>query len=171
MVKISTMGLAALGVSIAVMTAPAALADPADTAAPTDPGTPVATATPVVASTPTVAASPSPAASSTPAATGGDVVAAPPSGVPHLTSPQNLPPGTTDTPDQQSRGLGYLRDLLHAIRTQDVKPSDALLLLAQRPMSSSTTPPGMSPAPTGPVGSSAAEAAPAPAIEPASATP
>lgn len=95
MVKISTMGLAALGVSIAVMTAPAALADPADTAAPADPGTPVATATPVVASTPTVAASPSPAAN--PAATGGDVAAAPASGVPHLTSPQNLPPGTTDT--------------------------------------------------------------------------
>ena len=162
MVKISTMGLAALGVSVAVMTAPAALADPADTAAPADPGSSVPVA-PV--------ASVSPVASSTPAAAGGDVVAAPPSGVPHLTSPQNLPPGTTDTPEQQSRGLGYLRDLLHAIRTQDVKPSDALLLLAQRPMSSTSTPPGMSPAPTGPVGSSVAEPAPAPVAEPAPATP
>ncbi|MCB0942440.1 MAG: hypothetical protein KDB72_19630 [Mycobacterium sp.] len=152
MVKISTMGLAALGVSAAVMTAPAALADPADAAAPADPGTSVqaapANAVPV-----------------------GDVVAAPPTEVPHLTSPQNLPPGTTDNPDQQSHGLGYLRDLLHAIRTQDVKPSDALLLLAQRPMNSNTTPPGMSSTPTGPVGSSSAVPAPAPAADPAAPTP
>lgn len=129
MVKI--LGLATFAVTAAVLTAPAALADPADTAAPADPGTSVQAA---------------------PAA-----VAAPPAEVPHLTSPQNLPPGTTDTPDQQSRGLGYLRDLLHAIRTQDVKPSDALLLLAQRPMSTNTAP-GVS---------AAAEPAPAPAADPA----
>lgn len=149
MVKISTMGLAALGVSAAVMTAPGALADPADASAPAEPSTSVQAAPANTAAT--------------------DVVAAPPTEVPHLTSPQNLPPGTTDNPDQQSKGLGYLRDLLHAIRTQDVKPGDALLLLAQRPMSSNTTPPGMSSTPTGPVGSSSA--VPAPAADPPAPTP
>ena len=94
MVKISTMGLAALGVSAAVITAPGALADPADAAAPAEPGTSVQAAPANTAAT--------------------DVVCGTAHGVPHLTSPQNLPPGTTDNPDQQSKGLGYLRDLLHA---------------------------------------------------------
>ncbi|MGE2836008.1 hypothetical protein, partial [Mycobacterium sp. SMC-4] len=56
-------------------------------------------------------------------------------GVPHLASPDNLPPGTTTTPVSQSR-LDYLRDLWHAMRTQEVSGSDALLLLTQRPLSS-----------------------------------
>jgi hypothetical protein len=72
----------------------------------------------------------------------GDVVpAADPAtldGVPHLASPDNLPPGTTTAPvaPNQPR-LSYLRDLLHAMRTQEVSGSDALLLLTQRPMTSS----------------------------------
>ena len=60
----------------------------------------------------------------------------PPDGVPHLSSPENLPPGTTDTPPDagQPRTLGYLRDLWHAVQTQEVSGRDALLLLTQRPM-------------------------------------
>jgi hypothetical protein len=65
-----------------------------------------------------------------------------------------LPPGTTDAPPQP-RSLGYLRDILHAIGNHDVSMNDALLLLAQRPMSA-TAGPGQSAGPSGPVGSSAA---------------
>lgn len=84
-----------------------------------------------------------------------DAAAAPPAGVPHLSSPENLPPGTTETPAPQTR-LGYLRDLWHSMQTQEVSGSDALLLLTQRPM---TATPGMQPTPPAPV-------APAPAPEP-----
>jgi hypothetical protein len=60
----------------------------------------------------------------------------PPAEVPHLSSPENLPPGTTDVPDpQQGRGVSYLRDLWHAVQTQDISGRDAaLLLLTQRPL-------------------------------------
>ena len=56
-------------------------------------------------------------------------------GMPHLSSPQNLPPGTTGVPEQrQGRGLSYLRELWQAYQTQEVSGADALLLLTQRPM-------------------------------------
>jgi hypothetical protein len=80
--------------------------------------------------------------------------ATPPDGMPHLSSPENLPPGTTDTPPDanQPRGLGYLRDLWHAVQTQDVSGKDALLLLAQRPMNADAAPPpGMPANPTPPL--------------------
>jgi hypothetical protein len=94
----------------------------------------------------------------------------PPEGVPHLSSPENLPPGTTDTPaDQgQPRSLGYLRDLWHAVQTQEVSGKDALLLLSQRPMSpDAAPPPGMPANPTPPLPADAApplpiDAAPTP---------
>ncbi|KMO83293.1 hypothetical protein BST22_25880 [Mycolicibacterium chubuense] len=88
------------------------------------------------------------------------VDAASPDGVPHLSSPENLPPGTTETPTTQTK-LGYLRDLWHAMQTQEVTGSDALLLLTQRPMSAGPTP-AMSPVAPPP--------APAPA-DPAPVTP
>ena len=138
------LGLAALGMSVGILTAPAALADPADPGPPADSGAQLVSANPAAAP---------------------EAAASPPAEVPHLTSPDNLPPGTTATP-QQGRGLGYLRDLLHAIRTQDVTANDALLLLAQRPMTAnSTPPPGVSAGPSGPVVSSAAapDADPVPA--------
>ena len=64
------------------------------------------------------------------------ICATPPDGMPHLSSPENLPPGTTDTPPDggQPRTLGYLRDMWHAVQTQEVSGRDALLLLTQRPM-------------------------------------
>ncbi|WP_328353327.1 dopamine receptor D4 [Mycobacterium sp. NBC_00419] len=124
------LGLAALGAGLAIATAPAALADPAE---------PVpAPVVPVEASAQAVSADPS----------------QPTDGVQHLPSPGNLPPGTTDIPTQ-TRNMGYLRDMWHAIQTQDVTMGDALLLLAQRPMTASAGP-GQSAAPSGPVGSSAA---------------
>ena len=129
------LGVAALGVSAAFLAAPSALADT------TDP-----------------APAPLPAPAVVPADSGAQPASATPSpladGVPHLTSPDNLPPGTTDDPPQP-RTLGYLREVLHAIGNHDVTMSDALLLLAQRPMSANAAP-GQSAAPSGPVGSSAA---------------
>jgi hypothetical protein len=66
-----------------------------------------------------------------------------PAGVPHLSSPENLPPGTTDNPVEppQGRGLAYLQDLWHAMHTQDVSMNGALLLLTQRPLDAKAVPP------------------------------
>jgi hypothetical protein len=65
-----------------------------------------------------------------------------PATMPHLASPDNLPPGTTtavaDPVDRPN--LTYLRDLLHAVRTQEVSGNDALLALAQRPLTSEAPP-------------------------------
>jgi hypothetical protein len=128
------MGLGALGVATAFLAAPAAFADPAD---PADPGVPI----PVPTDTNTqVTAAP----------------AAAPDPVQHLSSPDNLPPGTSaDAVPPQGR-LGYWRDLLHAMQTQEVSGSDALLLLTQRPLDvNAAPPPGMAASPSGPIGSSA----------------
>lgn len=59
--------------------------------------------------------------------------AAPPDGVPHLPSPDSLPPGATQTPPEH-RNLSYLREIWQAVRGQNITMSDALLLIAQRPM-------------------------------------
>lgn len=87
--------------------------------------------------------------------------ATPPEGVQHLSSPENLPPGTTDTPDPQQGSGSYIRDLWHAYQTQEISGRDALLLLSQRPMAANPAPPpGMPANPTPPL---PPEPAPAPA--------
>jgi hypothetical protein len=85
--------------------------------------------------------------------------------VPHLSSPENLPPGTTDTPPDpnQPRTLTYLQDLWHAVQTQEVSGKDALLLLTQRPMNpDAVPPPGMPANPTPPTAPLPPEAPPVP---------
>ena len=69
--------------------------------------------------------------------------ATPAEGIPHLVSPENLPPGTSITPvgPHQSNGGSYLRELWHAVQTQEVSGKDALLLLTQRPLNANATPP------------------------------
>lgn len=130
------LGLGALSISAALLAAPMASADPAD---PVDPVVPTVVAG--EAGTPPVDA-PAPAPSPVP--------------VQHLSSPDNLPPGTTSADVPPQGRLGYWRDLLHAMRTQEVSGGDALLLLTQRPLDANAAPPpGMSSSPTGPVGSSA----------------
>jgi hypothetical protein len=111
---------------------------------------------------------PPPAPDATVQAAAGDP-ATPPDGTPHLSSLQNLPPGTTDSPPDgnQPRGLGYLRDLWHAVQTQDVSGKDALLLLTQRPMNADAAPPpGMPANPTPPSPPSAPLAPLAPGAPP-----
>jgi hypothetical protein len=84
-----------------------------------------------------------PAEPSSPAA-----VEAAPAAMPHLPSPDNLPPGTTQTAPER-RTLGYLRDIWNSVRTEDVTMSDMLFLIAQRPM---TAAPPAAPSPvTAPV--------------------
>jgi hypothetical protein len=156
--------------------APTALADPA----PPDPAPapfvvpaipapapPIAPADPAIpAPAPMAAPAPGPGSDSTIQTAAGDP-ATPADGVPHLSSPENLPPGTTDVPPDagQPRTLGYLRDLWHAVQTQEVSGRDALLLLTQRPMNPDSGPPrGMPANPTPPL---VPEPAPAPPAEPA----
>jgi hypothetical protein len=165
---------ASLGfVAALTLSAPMALADPlqsepvmpvASPATPVQPvpAVPAPAPAPAVAveATPAVAPAPNPAVG-TPAPTpapDGTVQpvavdpATPPNGVPHLSSPENLPPGTTDTPpDNSGHGMSYLRDIWHAYQTQEVDGKGALLLLTQRPMDpNAVPPPGMPANPTPP---------------------
>lgn len=117
--------IGALGIGLAGLAAPLAVADP--DVAPDDSPAPLAMVAPV---DPVLAAA-SPAAPA-------------PEGVPHLPSPDSLPPGTTSTP-AEGRTMGYFRDLWHAVRTQDVTMSDAVLLFAQRPMDANAPLAQMSP--------------------------
>jgi hypothetical protein len=200
-VKAATVALAGVGTLAALLAgATTAQADPGVPVPPPAPPAVVAPvlpgpapaappAQPVAAPAPLVpAAAPAPAAPETPASPAAAPVpgdAAPPAEVPHLASPENLPPGTSMTP-QPSAGGSYLRDLWHAVQTQEVSGKDALLLLTQRPMNANATPPpGLSanpaqqmpaappPAPGAPlpVTAPAPPAAPAPAPAPAPPTP
>jgi hypothetical protein len=89
-----------------------------------------------------------------------------PNGMPHLSSPENLPPGTTDTPpDNSGNGVSYLRDIWHAYQTQEVDGKGALLLLTQRPMDANAVPPpGMPANPTPPTAPDAPLLPEAPAV-------
>ena len=65
-----------------------------------------------------------------------------PEGVQHLSSPDNPPPGTTsDEPvgPQSGPNVTYLKELWHAIQTQQVSKGDALLALTQRPLDTPVT--------------------------------
>lgn len=79
-----------------------------------------------------------------------------PTPVPHLASPDNLPPYTTATSDgpQDLDRMSYFKDVWHAYQDHDISPSQALVLLAQRPMDADAPPPGMAadpqPPPPGP---------------------
>jgi hypothetical protein len=86
-----------------------------------------------------------------------------PAEVPHLPSPDNLPPGATIVPPPGGQNGGnqtYLRELWHAVQTQEISGGDMLLALAQRPLSTDAPPVSSMPAPV-PAG------APAPVPPPA----
>jgi hypothetical protein len=160
--KSGATALAAASGVIAALTfsAPLALADPV-------PLIPVPAPAPVEPAAPTPAPAPGPAPDGTVQAAAG-TLPTPPDGVQHLASPENLPPGTTDTPDPQRGSGSYLRDLWHAYQTQEISGRDALLLLSQRPIANSAPPSGVPANPTPPL---APGSAPPPAPEPAPAPP
>lgn len=100
-------------------------ADPATVAAPA----PVAMAAPVAAPAPAGVPAPGPEAAP---------VAPPVEGAPHLVSPENLPPGATMDPATQGAegpNTSYLKDLWHAVQSQEISGKEALILgLSQRGM-------------------------------------
>ncbi|OBG86438.1 hypothetical protein A5699_21875 [Mycobacterium sp. E802] len=145
-----------------------------------DPGTPPAPPAPA----------PAPTAPGAVAAVAADQPAPAPEGVPHLASPEALPPGSTMDPTGQGTetpNLSYLKDLWHAVQNQEISGKEALILgLAQRGMNtpvpnqiqgpnvplSPGAPPAAgapaAPAPGAPaVPAPAVQAAPAPAAAPA----
>ncbi|KAA0107863.1 transglycosylase family protein [Mycolicibacterium sp. P1-5] len=119
---------------------------------------PQAPADPAVPPTLPPAPAPVPADPAAAPAPGTNVVAASPTtplpdGVPHLSSPENLPPGTSDQPEgpQEGPNVTYLKELWHAVQTQQVSRGDALLALTQRPLNTPVTnDPSMGAAPAGP---------------------
>ena len=91
--------------------------------------------------------------------------APPPAEVPHLASPDNLPPGTSAVPvgPPESRGTSYLLDLIHAYQTQEISGKGALLLLTQRPLDANAMPTnGLSAGPQAPMPDAPPLGAPAP---------
>jgi resuscitation-promoting factor RpfA len=61
----------------------------------------------------------------------------PPNGVPHLASPDALPPGSTMDPsvNQDTPNVSYLKDLWQAVQSHDISGKEALMMgLAQRGM-------------------------------------
>lgn len=66
-----------------------------------------------------------------------------PAEMPHLVSPENLPAGTVGDLSglpPQNPNVGYLKNLYHAVQRQDITPSEALLGLAQQPITSKAPP-------------------------------
>ncbi|MDF2822882.1 MAG: Transglycosylase domain protein [Mycobacterium sp.] len=72
-----------------------------------------------------------------------------PQEISHLPSPENLPPGATEVPvgPQESANVGYLKELWHAVQTQEISGGDMLLALAQRPLTDGPAPAAAPPAP------------------------
>ena len=163
---LSVLGGAAV---VGLLAAAPAIADPAPSPAPPPAPLYAEAAGPVPGPAPD-AVSPAPGPADAPAVSVAAPVQAPAESVPHLASPENLPPGTSTTPPANTSRLGYLRDLWHAMQTQEVSGSDALLLLTQRPMTSSPKP-GMSAGPQSAPPAPAPAAAPAPVAAPAPAAP
>ena len=111
---------------------------------------------------------PAPVADVTAQAAGGQPPT-PPDGIPHLASPDALPPGATMDPSvvgNESPNVSYLKDLWHAVQNQEISGGEALLLgLAQRGMD--TPYPEQAPGPNVPVSPADPALAPPPPPPPA----
>jgi hypothetical protein len=110
---------------------------------------------------------PGPAATTVQAAGTDGALVPPPDGVPHLASPDALPPGSTMDPSVmagESPNVSYLKDLWHAVQNQEISGKEALLLgIAQRGMN--TPYPDQAPGPNVPT--AAGDPAPVPPPGPA----
>jgi hypothetical protein len=128
----------------------------------------MAVASPAVAD-PLIPVPPPPPPAPTIQASGADPAPLPPEGVPHLASPDALPPGSTMDPDvmgDESPNVSYLKDLWHAVQNQEISGKEALLLgVAQRGMN--TPYPDQAPGPTVPTSPADAQLAPPPPPAPA----
>jgi hypothetical protein len=120
---------------------------------------------PVPAPAPAPAAAPAAAAPAVIAAPAADPLAPiPAEGVPHLISPESLPPGTTMDPNQLppvNPNVSYLRQIWNAVQDQQITGKDALIAVTtQRSLTGAAptappgqviAPPGAAPAPGAPV--------------------
>ncbi|MHA3019408.1 transglycosylase family protein [Mycobacterium sp. BMJ-28] len=98
---------------------------------------------------------------------------APAEGVPHLISPENLPPDSTMDPNvagNESPNVSYLRQLWHAVQNQDISGKDALIAIGTQRSMNSPIPDEIPAPPTAP-GAPAAAPAPAPGPAPLLPTP
>jgi hypothetical protein len=86
-----------------------------------------------------------------------------PAEIPHLPSPENLPPGATVAPTGPVEGANttYLKELWHAVQTQEISGGDMLLALAQRPLTD-VPPVAGAPVPNAPVPGAPVPPPPAP---------
>jgi hypothetical protein len=95
----------------------------------------------------------------------GDVPVPQPNGVPHLASPDALPPGSTmEDQDPDGPNVSYLKDLMAAVQNHEISGKQALLMgLAQRGMN--TPIPAQAPGPNRPTGPSDVPPPPPPAAD------
>ena len=141
MLKSAALGtLGAAGVAAALLMAPAALlmapSAVAEPDAPVDPTVPALVVEAAPATPPVPPAAPATDPLALPPADAAAVSLTPPDGVPHLVTPENLPPGATQAPTRTGSGTrGYLKDIWEAMRSGEVSTAEALMLIAQRPMS------------------------------------
>jgi hypothetical protein len=102
-------------------------------------------------------------------AAGANAAPVPAEGVPHLASPEALPPGATLDPSvmgNESPNVSYLKDLWHAVQSQEISGKEALLLgIAQRGMN--TPIPDQAPGPNVPISPADAPLPPPPPPAPA----
>lgn len=128
-------------------------AEPAPLPPPPAPPAPVPPAPLPPAPAPVAAPAPDPLAPVPAPDPSAPIVAAAPAETPHLPSPENLPPGATELPvgPQESANVGYLKELWHAVQTQEISGGDMLLALAQRPMTSGPAPAAVPPPPGAPI--------------------
>lgn len=93
----------------------------------------------------------------------------PAEGVPHLISPDNLPPGSTMDPNadgNESPNVSYLRQLWHAVQNQDITGKDALIAITTQRSMNSPIPAEIPAPPNAPAPAAPAPADPAPAVLP-----
>ena len=114
-----------------------ALAAPATAPAASESATPESAAPVVAADSTTIAGT----ATGAPAVVAAAAPAAPADGVPHLPSPENLPPGTTtaSTAPPTNPNVSYLKDVWRAIQNDEIDRSGLLMALAQRSFTAPVT--------------------------------
>ena len=118
-----------------------------DTESPAEPTDPAGPAEPELVQTDIIVAEG--ASTTSPATDDTTVVAAEQIGVPHLPSPDNLPPGTSDEPigPASNPNVSYLKELWGALKNQEIDRNDLLVALAQRSFTAPVPGDAVTPAP------------------------
>jgi hypothetical protein len=106
---------------------------------------------PTIPPAPVSSTAPAPPSAATVQSADTDAPTLPPNGMPHLASPDALPPGSTMVPqDNDSPNVSYLRDLWQAVQNHEISGKEALVMgLAQRGMN--TPYPDQAPGPNVPI--------------------